>query len=220
MRQEPTALRWCRKCGRCEKSKENDCGITADEAGAYWNENITRRGLPEGIMTIWFNAWKYDREESLWSALALEILRKIRQQSTILGRWKMAIDLNRARFDWEQLLYERLPKELLLGVTVLIIAFFASIINLYWTSHLFPEVLSNSIKGIGLPWFFLVLIAIVLTTFWDFYKRLVGPFDLNISQYIHEPNYRERIGFLSQFEDDFRNVIDIHASSVKTTIPP
>jgi KAP family P-loop domain len=31
------------------------------------------------LPTVWFNAWTYDKDEALWAALALEILRKVRE---------------------------------------------------------------------------------------------------------------------------------------------
>ena len=37
--------------------------------------------------------------------------------------------------------------------------------------------------------------------------QATGILDLKITQYIRSPNYQERVGFLSQFEEDFKRVI-------------
>jgi hypothetical protein len=42
----------------------------------------------------------------------------------------------------------------------------------------------------------------------EIWGRLAGPFDLKLSQYIKEPNYKEKVGFADQFEADFKRVID------------
>ena len=39
---------------------------------------LVRRGLPEDFATIWFDAWKYDKEETLWRALLLQVLAAVR----------------------------------------------------------------------------------------------------------------------------------------------
>jgi hypothetical protein len=60
---EPRGLEWCKKCGRCQASgKYKNWGISGDESGAYIKEIQASRGLPGRLMTIWFNAWKYEQE--------------------------------------------------------------------------------------------------------------------------------------------------------------
>ncbi|GIV97706.1 MAG: hypothetical protein KatS3mg057_2363 [Herpetosiphonaceae bacterium] len=39
------------------------------------------------------------------------------------------------------------------------------------------------------------------------YQHITGPFNLKISQYVAQPNYSARIGFLGNFEEDFRRVV-------------
>jgi len=42
-----------------------------------------------------------------------------------------------------------------------------------------------------------------------FYSRFIGPFDLKIDRYVQEPNYKERVGFLAQFDKDFKYIVDL-----------
>ena len=39
---------------------------------------LVRKGLPEDFATIWFDAWKYGKEETLWRALLLQVLAAVR----------------------------------------------------------------------------------------------------------------------------------------------
>src|SRR5260370_81491 len=49
--------------------------------------------------SVWFNAWKYDLEESLWASLALEILSQVRRQCRWRERTSLWFRLNWKRFD-------------------------------------------------------------------------------------------------------------------------
>jgi hypothetical protein len=42
--------------------------------------------LPPTHPTVWFNAWKFDQEEQLWAALALEVLDQIKRKYNIFQR--------------------------------------------------------------------------------------------------------------------------------------
>ena len=40
---------------------------------------MVRKELPAEFQTVWFDAWKYDQEETLWRALLLHVLAAVRQ---------------------------------------------------------------------------------------------------------------------------------------------
>ncbi len=39
---------------------------------------MVSKGLPESFQKVWFDAWKYDKEDALWRALLLQVLTKVR----------------------------------------------------------------------------------------------------------------------------------------------
>jgi formylglycine-generating enzyme required for sulfatase activity len=39
---------------------------------------MVSKGLPENFQKVWFDAWKYDKEEALWRALLLQVLANVR----------------------------------------------------------------------------------------------------------------------------------------------
>ena len=61
---------------KLSNSSEHAKGEETTESKIIRGEN----GLP----TVWFNAWKYSKEESLWAALALEILAQTSEQFSLL----------------------------------------------------------------------------------------------------------------------------------------
>ncbi|HII07612.1 MAG TPA: hypothetical protein HA349_09960 [Methanotrichaceae archaeon] len=158
-------------------------------------------------LTIWFNAWKYDQEESLWSALALEILTQIRSRFGVWQQIQFWFKLNYKRFDWLSLLQNML-RSLFYLLGVIWIGVFVLILALLIQGITFQDsiqVLWQNIKITGLLVGFPALFAAGKKTL----DQIVKPFDLNITQYIHDPEYEQNIGFLAQFEEDFKRVIDL-----------
>ncbi|MBL8156841.1 MAG: hypothetical protein JNM70_21880, partial [Anaerolineae bacterium] len=44
------------------------------------------------------------------------------------------------------------------------------------------------------------------------WKQVFSSLDLDVSQYVSQPNYDERVGFLEQFDEDFGKIIDVVTS--------
>lgn len=47
---------------------------------------MVRKSLPKKFTTVWFDAWKYDREESLWRALLLSVLSTLKETASKQGK--------------------------------------------------------------------------------------------------------------------------------------
>lgn len=162
----------------------------------------------QGLPNVWFNAWKYSKEESLWAALALEILKQIRKQMNRRQRWGFAFKLTFERLD-KSLLIQRALKSVgvvvlfgVLGAVVLFIAlaWVGSTINLT-----FEQILNQYVGTVGI----IGVVAAVYSIGKEAYDKVAGVFDLKISQYVREPKYQERIGFLAEFEDDFERMVNV-----------
>jgi hypothetical protein len=153
--------------------------------------------------TVWFNAWKYDQEESLWAALVLEILAEARKRLSIWERCWFWLSLNWKRFDRGRLM-RRMVKSLacilglcLLGAIALVIAALLGLVT---------KVPALQItKAVGV----LGVLTALYTFGKEVHNRIKASFDLSISEYVHAPNYEERIGFLVEFEKDFKRVINV-----------
>ncbi len=157
--------------------------------------------------TVWFNAWKYDREKSLWSALALEILTQVRSQLDVRQRMLFWLKLDIKRFDRMSML-----QNMLRSLFYLVGVIWIGIFGLILASRLQGITLHESLKIIWQNIIiagFLVGIPALYAAGRTILNRIAKPFDLNISQYIRDPKYEQNVGFLAQFEEDFKHVIDI-----------
>jgi hypothetical protein len=159
----------------------------------------------DSFPTVWFNAWKYDQEESLWAALALEILSRIRQRFNVWQRIRFWAKLNWSRFDWGQLLRSVLRSLAYVFAIGLLggLALGAASLGFGVTAKKASEVFIHYTKAVG----GLGVVAALYAVGKEAYDRIADPFDLKIAEYVREPDYRERVGFLAQFEADFKRVI-------------
>jgi len=165
---------------------------------------------------VWFNAWKYDKEKSLWAALVLEILAQVHDKSNQLQRLELWTKLNYKKFDKNSLVCSLIKSSTLIGVSIVLgyLIFIALslvsdsiasssnkyLIELYTFVSILEQFRSISVLGF----------AVALFVFGrGFYSRFIGPFDLKIGKYVQEPNYKERVGFLAQFDKDFKYIVDL-----------
>ncbi len=154
----------------------------------------------QSFITIWFNAWKYEKEESLWAALVMNVLKKIRSKYGFFRKIGLWFKLNWKRFDKQQFFNDFLYSLLSLLILFIIGFLFIWVYCLIFNNNF----ISDYLKYGG----YTGLIALFFKIGNELYKKLTGPFNLKVSDYIRKPNYEERIGFIAQFEEDFRMVIE------------
>ena len=56
----------------------------------------------KGGKTVWFNAWRHDKEDELWAAFALDFTGKLAATLPRWKRWLLHLKLSYLRFDWEK----------------------------------------------------------------------------------------------------------------------
>ncbi len=149
--------------------------------------------------TVWFEAWKYDKEESLWAALVLEILSQVRRQ---VGRCRWART-------WLSLYWKRLDKA---GIVWHFAKSLIPALGLYLVglgaACVYARAASIDWARFA-PYAWLAgAFAILLPALRALYQgfRAALPFDFNA--YVRQPDYQARIGFLAEFERDFAHVVE------------
>ena len=175
--------------------------------------NKQRDGHPDAPTshTVWFNAWKYDREESLWAALALEILSQVRKQLSIFERAQLWVKLNFKRLDFQKLV-KYLAKSLLYPALAVLVAIACL---KFWQHWISPTADLSKWSAMAVGGGILGFLSMVVK---QIYNRVIAPFELNISQYVRTPDYKQRVGFLGEFETDFKFVIDAVTRGGKSSL--
>ena len=170
--------------------------------------------------TIWFNAWKYDREDSLLAALIIDILDQIKNKYSY-GGINFWIQLTKKRFGLIRLLLDK-SKTIYIPFLFICILIWnlatikpdAPLFGLNLTSYRNLEFLRPfiSVETSYLLTLFLIIGAstasyIVLR---NIYKN---PFQISINRLSNTSDFEEKIGFVREFETIFSNVVSIITKS-------
>jgi hypothetical protein len=189
--------------------KEPEIVIKPDQISKRWPWQKERKPVTskeESIYTVWFNAWQYDQQETLWAALVLEILSQVQKQSTRKQRIQSFFSLNYNRFKWGGLGWDIVKFILIvlafLGAGYFAFSLLADYLGRTWADAF--EWLKDWVKVFAT----VGLASLAYTIFKDMAGLIVSPFSLGISRYMKEPDYKNKVGFISQFQEDFRCVIE------------
>lgn len=157
--------------------------------------------------TIWLNAWKFDNQEEVWASLALATLEQIRQKHNIFWIVWFRIRLTFMRLSTLSalgLVFLQFILPLILGILVF---FYQAITQYYGTTVAAFDKITD-----GYGYYMLWAGAIVsgILTVRGLFK---DPFQIAVDKVFNRPNYKEKVGFLTRFENDFARIVELSTSN-------
>jgi len=179
----------------------------------------------QDIHPVWFNAWRYDQEENLWSALIQTIL----DQARITGRWyrrvwvklkiwRNSLDLGSGSWEMAKWLVPLGIRIVVVGLILLIVfgwassdieAFLNQISSQWFSSS--PLLLSffqaNVIRAL------LGIIAFMALKPDELVKLFSPKLGVDFSKFKRSASYRAHIAFLDEFSDEFKRIIKLVGGS-------
>jgi S-layer protein (TIGR01567 family) len=165
--------------------------------------------------TIWFNAWRYDKEKELWSAFALSVIEKISNELSLWQKIWARFKLTILRLKFKFYGKSSFRINIFILCLLLLFTFFISIpkfhdllIN-YSTDGLFKNMIMILIG-------FTVPIIPAFNIYKDLSDVIGNTFDF--SKYLSSPNYEEHISFIEQFHSDFNKIIESYAGKSKVYV--
>lgn len=173
----------------------------------------------EGLITIWFNAWKYESCEQVWAGLVDAIVSQIGDRLPIVQREAFLLRLHLARIDdgiVRRKIYDRVLtvwwaqiwRALLFGVGAII-----SLFGLGAAKAMFPDLspLATDISKMGYwggiigP---VVLAAYLVLRYWITRAQTHGePAKFSLAPYLTVPDYAQSVGTIYQIHADLRRVL-------------
>jgi hypothetical protein len=157
--------------------------------------------------TVWFNAWKYDAEESLWSALTIEILTVLRKRLSAWQKIDLWWKLRRDGWLTRRYLLDALKPLAYAGIVALVLAV---AVGAGWLLSNWDKLslLPNDPVIQGIIGFVAVLLA--AKPFADrAWSATSGAFASGVNQFITKSTFAERVGYLASFEGNFRDIVDV-----------
>ncbi|MFM7903899.1 MAG: P-loop NTPase fold protein, partial [Microcystis sp.] len=182
----------------------------------------------KGGRTVWFNAWRHDKAESVWAAFALSFIKQISTPKNwrdlprvILGHFKLQL----LRFNLEKGLFE-----LIKALPVIIFVICASIaipfilivygvegINELIRATTSQDVFWSKINSVfkllftagGLTLSGAGIFAGIKSLSRNFQRLLQNPKN-NLIKYIEAPDYKKQSAFVEEFHEDFAKIVDAY----------
>ena len=183
-------------------------------------------------LTVRFNAWRHDREESLWASFALEFLTQVRGQQRLLSRLAGDLRLFFLRFSWRDGWVDAL-RAMVAGVVLAV--FPLAVVGLLatkgvsWTHGLLTNAffdgdgeelaLSQAItlwitNGLAMGSTLLAAIGV-----WRKLRDWVGsPLQAGLRKHLSAPDYEGRVEFIEAFHKDFGKIVEAYAGHRKVYV--
>ena len=190
----------------------------------------------KGQRTVWFNAWRHDKAESVWATFALSFIKQIstpkswRDWPRILSGY---FKLQFLRFNLEKGLFElikSLPLILFVVCTTIAIPLILAIYGVQGITELVKatnsqDLLWNRIQAAfkilftvgGLTLSGTGVIAGIRSLFGNFQKLLNSPKN-NLIKYIEAPDYSKQSAFIEEFHEDFGKIVDAYIGDGKVFV--
>ncbi|WP_375327944.1 SUMF1/EgtB/PvdO family nonheme iron enzyme [Microcystis sp. BLCC-F210] len=185
----------------------------------------------KGGRTVWFNAWRHDKAESVWAAFALSFIKQISTPKNwrdlprvILGHFKLQL----LRFNLEKGLFE-----LIKALPVIIFVICASIaipfilivygvegINELIRATTSQDVFWSKINSVfkllftagGLTLSGAGIFAGIKSLLRNFQRLIQNPKN-NLIKYIEAPDYKKQSAFVEEFHEDFAKIVDAYVGN-------
>ncbi len=151
--------------------------------------------------TVWFNCWRYEKEDELWAAFALIFMEQLSEQ---LSWW---------RRPWAQfkLRYLRLEWKGKSSFCLKILSFLAFLFALYSI----PNIISLNESAIIITQIIGFILSILYI--WKDIRDIIGnPF--NFSKLVSNPNYTEHISFIEHFHSDFDRILESYVGNSRVYV--
>jgi len=208
-------------CGKSSFMLQVSKEVYARQKEAYAREN-KKPGRP-----VWFNAWRFDKEEALWAAFALSVTQSLARDLAWYARLYAHLKLQVNRFDWAKGWFG--ITRFLLVAAFLVYTLIAAV--RYLATHgealnPFSPLLTAQAESKGSPaekpedaLLHLLFATLggggyIFLTAWLIKKAVdvVGnPFQIDLRRFSGQVNYEERISFIERFHKDFGDIVHTYA---------
>jgi formylglycine-generating enzyme required for sulfatase activity len=182
----------------------------------------------KGGRTVWFNAWRHDKAESVWAAFALSFIKQISTPKNwrdlsriILGHFKLQL----LRFNLEKGLFElikALPVIIFVICASIAIPFILIIYGVEGINELIRATTSQDVfwskinsvvkllfTAVGLTLSGAGIFAGIKSLLRNFQRLLQNPKN-NLVKYIEAPDYKKQSAFVEEFHEDFAKIVDAY----------
>jgi len=178
---------------------------------------VAARLREKEIYPVWFDAWKYEKEDNLWSALLQIILNQASKHGRWYRRiwvkfkiWTYTLSLSKGLWEVAQKLWSFILRLLLVVASLYIILGLGGKEIQEFFNRWFPNnpILPTSVQPIVVK----TIVAFIGVAAADPFKvidLLKGNLSIDFSKFERKASYRDHIAFLDDFSAEFQKIIQL-----------
>lgn len=152
----------------------------------------------DGIVTVWFNAWQYSKENELWAAFLQVVLGKVQAELKPLQKSVFRFRLLTRRINWQDV-----PSYIIQYLIRILIVVIPVIVLDPVTQQIQPEARSLVQTG-GSVVTAILAIWIVFKPLFELIQKNISP---DFSALQQASNYKQHIAFLDEFREHFSDIV-------------
>jgi hypothetical protein len=154
-------------------------------------------------ITVYFNPWRHERDETLWATFMLVFFQTVTSKLRFRDRWYGHLTLLWRRFGWQQ----GRSNVLRLGVVVLLVSLavllprMATALETWLIAQGIPvPVQLDTLGTLGQG------ASVFALGVWT-WRNVATPIERELRSYIADPEYVNRVSFIERFHSDFGEII-------------
>ncbi|EMA64679.1 KAP family P-loop NTPase fold protein [Halorubrum lipolyticum] len=177
--------------------------------------NLLEESLGDEYTSVRFNPWRHEDKEAVWATFALQLVRALKQDANLCERAKFSLQLAWRRYISNTTWWER-TKSVAVGISLAtpLLVFTALWVHFGWELTFSYLNLSDGPMGIINYTFGTGGFIAVVVGYLEFINRLgigVGSsIEKNLVAYAADPNYNKKSEFITEFQQDFSDILDIY----------
>src|SRR5262249_43186037 len=186
---------------------------------SYFMEQLVRELEAKKKIVVRFNAWRHDKEDSLWAGFALRFIADVSKALTMPERVRAAVALRLRRYDWRAGWFRILLFILAAALFAYQTWFILKPQNLQLLALLLgagekprdaatpaPNI-TNYVQVGGLA-IYVAVAAYLVKKLKDFF---VNPLSVDLRKYSTTPDYKAHSAFIEDFHSDFTRIVQTYA---------
>ncbi len=197
------------------------------QPGGEKTNQITDKPYPlvNRAVTVWFDAWQYDSEEKVLAALLQTVAKEIQSHFTPYSwlKYRLILGIKRLFNSWQVayqfLIHVVIVPIVLLLATFLIFALGPELTSTGWQLGTAIDNLMRESAKIHAGGSFGLLLGILYVV-WRNYRHIPLPLGLDLNKIYQEKDHTERLGFLSDFREEFGRRIEQIAAMPSWSLRP
>ena len=176
------------------------------------------------VATTWFNPWKYSEAEQVWAAFVANVTRCLRDNLTREQSWRF--QWGRFRQKWHRHADLAFVLRLLVALAFVILVF-GVLFTMQWSefetwSSQGNSFLAASYKAVSVSittgWWYLLAGPFALLALIYGYVTFTKSLGLNLLEYVEKTDFKDKIGTLSQFENEMQRLAKAVPEDLKVVV--